>query len=787
MSRKVVYTIFYICLLAIPTYGQQAEDVFDDKAYDLYAASFDLNESKNYLEAYRQILLAERAVDEGLSKKNIRAAQLSDTDFSHPYWTVKKSKAEIAYMLGIYTDMYAISQELRQALHDKPWKNGSESEAVVNAMQAELAKIDGSRCYLTEAYDSAEVYLSTALRLGRFPGNDVFLNRVYDDLAQLYYKQGLYEKALASLDSILASAPYQDDARSKETQQNIQTVRSQRALCLARLGRFAEALKDIEGVRQFFRNANPQRLYAEALRKKAKILMLQYDATGKYTPEATTLYQEYLTISRRFIDDSFVDMSESEREQYWMAEQPFVTDCFRLEAKAPGLLYDVALYSKAVLLQMGRDFKEGMTETQKKKALSAIRTNWKKVQERMPASSVAIEFVCYEKAGAVQIAAVVLAKDAASPAFVHIMPLSAFKQIELKENLSVGDALCSTAHEDKNLLYDCQQLPSTIWNEGLRKVIGKNRNVYFAADGIFHQLAIEYLLPEELKSKSFYRLTSTRLLTDSRRKVRTDNMLMCGGVDYAVQCDSPASAISNDEQAYSLMSGKGMGLAYLNGSKAEVDSVEELRHRKEDMVLRADSVTETAMRTLMNKYHLVLISTHGYFAEAATMGTDIRPVQTDIQLSQSCLFLAGAEGNMKNHAFDASQPDGILSARELAGMDLSDVDLVTLSACQSGLGYITVDGVSGLQRGLKTAGVRAVIASLWEVDDQATITLMKTLYANLERGQSLHDAFRHARTTLATTVVEKKYPRRGVADLVVRKTYRKPQYYDAFILIDGLE
>ena len=62
MSRKVVYTIFYICLLAIPTYGQQAEDVFDDKAYDLYAASFDLNESKNYLEAYRQLLLAERRI-----------------------------------------------------------------------------------------------------------------------------------------------------------------------------------------------------------------------------------------------------------------------------------------------------------------------------------------------------------------------------------------------------------------------------------------------------------------------------------------------------------------------------------------------------------------------------------------------------------------------------------------------------------------------------------------------------------------------------------------------------
>ena len=514
--------------------------------------------------------------------------------------------------------------------------------------------------------------------------------------------------------------------------------------------------------------------------------MLQYDATGKYSPEAISCYQQYLSVSRDYIDNHFINMSESEREQYWMAEQPFVTDCFRLEDEAPGLLYDVALYSKAVLLQMGRDFKEGMTIAEKKSVLASIRVKWQQVKAKMPADGCAIEFIVYEKSYKSYIGALVLNRRASAPVFVDIAPLEELKSQEIGNGITVEKAVTSTRHEDKDALYQCQQLPGMIWNEQLIEAIGQSQKIFFAPDGLFHQLAIEYLVPDILGTKSIYRLTSTRLLAEGRQKIRTDNMLMCGGVDYAVGQDS-LSAPGNDEQAYNIMSAKSMALYYLNGSKAEIDSIEALRHNEKDVTLRADSATESVLRSLMGKYHLVLISTHGYFAEAASMGTDIRPASTDTQLSQSCLFLAGAETNMRNRQFDISMPDGILSARELATMDLSNVDLVSLSACQSGLGFVTADGVFGLQRGLKTAGVKAVIASLWEVDDQATITLMTGLYKNLQDGMSLNEAFAAARNTLEKTVVHKTYPRKGVADLVVTKEYNQPRFYNAFILIDGIE
>lgn len=785
MSRKAFYTIFMICMLAIPVFGQQDKDVFPDETYDFYNKAFDLNDAKDYLEAYRYILRASQAVDTSLSKNHLEASCLNDGKYCYPYWAVKKTKAEIAYMLGIYSDMETVSQELRSSFAKKQWGTGNVKETK-DGLLASLDKIDGSRYYLTEKYDSAEIALNRALQLGSFDGNDNFICKVHDDLAQLYYKQEKYDKALAHLDTILASPQYQNDSRNKETEQNIKLVQSQRAICLARLGRYAEALKEIEYVLQYFKTASNKRLYAEALRKKAKILMLQYDGTGKFSQDAISCYQRYLSVSKDFIDNYFVNTSESEREQYWMAEQPFVTDCFRLEDKAPGLLYNVALYSKAVLLQMGRDFKEEMTVPEKRKALASIRVNWQQVKEKLPTSGCAIEFICYERSGQNHIGALVLNKKAASPVFIDIASLEEIKSLEIGNGINVETAVTSTRHEDKDALYQCVQLPRLIWNEQLVKTIGHSEKIYFAPDGFFHQLAIEYLIPEELSSKNIYRLTSTRLLTEDRRKIRTDKMLMCGGVDYVVGQNSPTSS-KNDEQAYAIMAARGMALSYLNGSKAEIDSIEAIRNNDADMVLRADSVTEEILRSLMGNYHLVLISTHGYFAEAATMGTDIRPASSDTQLSQSCLFLAGAETNMRNRQFNSSMPDGILSARELSSMNLSDVDLVSLSACQSGLGFVTTDGVFGLQRGLKTAGVKAVIASLWEVDDQATITLMINLYKNLQAGMSLQNAFTAARHGLEHTVVQKTYPRKGVADLVVTKRYNLPHFYNAFILIDGIE
>jgi CHAT domain-containing protein len=80
----------------------------------------------------------------------------------------------------------------------------------------------------------------------------------------------------------------------------------------------------------------------------------------------------------------------------------------------------------------------------------------------------------------------------------------------------------------------------------------------------------------------------------------------------------------------------------------------------------------------------------------------------------------------------AENGDGLLTAGEIAGLRLG-ADLVVLSACDSGSGTITGDGVAGLARAFLTAGASGVVVSLWQVDDEATAFLISGLYEGLGR------------------------------------------------------
>lgn len=799
MSRRLL-TLLYVALLAVPLWGEPADDLFADSVLLCYEKAYGLNEAREYLKAYRQVLRAEQLVDASLSAGGIGAAALNDYEFLRIYWPVKKSKAEIAYMLGIHTDMEAVEKELCRALEERQWEHGEEESmrSTVDVLRADLAKIAGCRHYLSAQYNASEAALKEALRLTPRYGREDFICKVRDDLAQLYYRQEAYGKALAQLDTILASPLYADAAaRSKESEQNIRLIKSQRALCMARMGRYGEALTLMDSIVAAYNLLPEKRLYAEALRKKAKILMLQYDATGSYNPAAKRCYQEYLALSRTYIDTHFVNMSEAEREQYWMAEQPFVTDCYRLEEQAPELLYDVALYSKAVLLQMGRDFKAGMTLAERKRALASVRVTWQQVRNQLPANGCAIEFILYEKRGHNHMGALVMQKSSKAPRFIDIAPVERFSNHRVGGMWTISEVLADTQTREKiNALYGDSTLCRMIWNDQLTAAIGSSSEVFFAPDGLFHQIGIEYLTPQPMADRHFYRLTTTRMLLQPKgKRIATDRMMLCGGVEYGFSLSDQERG--NDEQTYALLSAMGMYLQPLPGSAVEIDSIRSVRSKHTgDVVLRADSVTEKRLQALLGRYPLCHISTHGLFVEAEQIGTDLRPSATDRQLSKSCLFLSGSEHNLRQQGYDASCHDGVLSARELAKMELGQVDLTVLSACMSGLGYITPDGVYGLQRGLKTAGVRAIISTLWSVDDEATCLFTTQLYRHLEQGEGLHEAFWKAREALKR--YEKSYgtattPQEGAAASFTQRRritipkYNKPYFYNAFILIDGAE
>ena len=98
----------------------------------------------------------------------------------------------------------------------------------------------------------------------------------------------------------------------------------------------------------------------------------------------------------------------------------------------------------------------------------------------------------------------------------------------------------------------------------------------------------------------------------------------------------------------------------------------------------------------------------------------------------------------------SSDDDGVLTALEATGLDLTGTKLVVLSACETGLGKeVKGEGLIGLVRGFMYAGAPAVIASSWKVDDSATAELMTELYRGLFEGKPPSAALREAQVAVS--------------------------------------
>ena len=115
---------------------------------------------------------------------------------------------------------------------------------------------------------------------------------------------------------------------------------------------------------------------------------------------------------------------------------------------------------------------------------------------------------------------------------------------------------------------------------------------------------------------------------------------------------------------------------------------------------------------------------------------------------RSGLALAGANTFLRGATPPAEAEDGLLTAQDVAGLDLLNTELAVLSACDTGLGEIhSGEGVFGLRRAFVLAGVRTLVMSLWKVPDLATAFLMDRFYDNLltrglDRDLALSDAQR---------------------------------------------
>jgi len=594
---------------------------------------------------------------------------------------------------------------------------------------------------------------------------------LHEELAQLYYKIKAYDKAKAQLDSVFN---YYDerlhDMGITSVEQNYYKTLSQLAMCNARLGNSEFALRQIDEAINDFYKKHKDADYYEALRKRGKILMLQADThgSGQYK-KAVENYQQYVNERYAAIGKEMNTMNDSQRNQYWLATHQFLYDCYRLGNHAPEMLYDLALFSKDYLLRR-----------------NATQTKWTQVKQALGKKDCAIEFVQYfGKKDEKRLGCLVLRNNSNKPLFIDLFSTDSLLDMPLTNLHTIGSAIVHSSSTVKDTLYNDKRLPKMIWTRLLMSAIGDANSVYFAPDGLLHQLAIEYMIPDT--TKVCYRLSSTRLLTQKRTVPKMESALLCGGIEYGASI-SPNDR-DNDVVAYRFLSKQATTIKSLPEARKEVDSIFAIRNNPHDVLLIGDKATDEAFLRLLKRHDDVIhLSTHGFYGGRIGIYNDIKPLLDDESMSQSGLLFAGAANTLADHSFDENLYDGVISALELSKQDLSHSELVVLSACQTGLGHLTNDGVYGIQRGLKLAGANAVILTLWQINDYSSSLMMRYFYEELEKQSSknIHTAFLNARQRLmkaervvyqfdASTFSTKKEIRR----------YNTPQHVNPFIIIDA--
>jgi len=199
---------------------------------------------------------------------------------------------------------------------------------------------------------------------------------------------------------------------------------------------------------------------------------------------------------------------------------------------------------------------------------------------------------------------------------------------------------------------------------------------------------------------------------------------------------------------------------HLEGTRAEIDQLGqtfESRFPGQSVtVLDRNKATESALRTHAPRCSWLHMATHGFFAPSRlrTMlaPPDIKPEDRTSLLDSGGVvafhpgLLSGIVLTGANSEPGENQDDGILTALEVSALDLRQIELAVLSACETGLGEESGgEGLLGLQRAFQSAGARTVVSSLWRVPDEQTSMLMQRFYSNvwlkkMSKIQALRDA-----------------------------------------------
>jgi len=663
----------------------------------------------------------------------------------------------------------------------------------------------GLLCIHARNYPIAEQTLRDAVRIYEQNGDTIaYIAMVYDNLALVLGCQ-------SKVDSALVFSEKACDIQRRYLPENTPyywrpvLANCWYRLCLGDRSTLGDFSNVLDSIVHYFGRLYP--LSIEALGYISKYYMRFPDLVPNKGLCDTLVYR-----NMEFVQHNLEQYTQDERDYFWGSinsvfntlELVWNSRHYPSDDKA---LYDFALFSKGLRLNMDYVFESSVAENPKLSAafskLSAVkkqiagqeasplvghtiplpllyqrrdslehallrlvggkdsyakRIDWMDVWKSLGNNDVAVEFVNFLKVDTTMrfamqhtYSALVLRGDWDSP-----------KYIELFDDSDIAD-IANLPSTQIYLGDNNDNLRDKVWAKVLVHC-NQGDNIYFSPSGILHRLSVENLLDGDGKllgeSYNFHRLSSTRQLLNFSSVIQPGGIAIFGAVDY--------------DEALAQTDSIRAGFQPLPGTKNEIENISSLfsESNSPSKFFSGKLATEEAFKSLPAS-DIIHIATHGFFLK------DERQIQENLFLSQldtvavrdntllrSGLILAGGNKAWQGKPLGVNNiDDGILTAQEIKDLDLSKTQMVVLSACETGLGEVNTDGVFGLQRAFKSAGVQTIVMSLWKVSDNATSLLMTEFYRNLLACKDRHKAFR-----MAKDAVRNKYP--------------EPYYWAGWVMLD---
>ena len=344
----------------------------------------------------------------------------------------------------------------------------------------------------------------------------------------------------------------------------------------------------------------------------------------------------------------------------------------------------------------------------------------------------------------------------------------------------------------------------------IRKLLGTTQRIFLSPDGSLNLIPFGALVDENgkylIENYSVNYLTSGRDLLRLQAQTANNNppvILANPLFDLSNRPGTDGKALRGlfldaqrpSEVKYQTIDFAAARYEPLKGTAAEASAIGALLPQAQ--VFTAGEATESNLKRV-SRPHVLHIATHGFFLpdQPQPASTDTRGLGLEVSKDASTVNAAPQENPMLrsglifagvNQRASGTGEDGVMTALEVAGLDLWGTKLVVLSACETGLGDVKNGaGVYGLRRALVLAGSETHVLSLWQVSHDATRDLMVAYYKLLEAGGSRTEALRQVQLMMIGGAnLEEVGAQRGIGldkTISANTRWNHPFYWAAFIL-----